>query len=71
MIPNDEQCKKCEQEIREEVLDVIDLECQEIKSRIESSAMGSPLSERDRGRIIGILDVRVKIESLRQRKGAP
>ena len=53
------------QATRKELLDVLDLECEEIKSRIESSAMGQPLSEKSRGRIIGILDVRVKIKSLR------
>ena len=50
---------------RERVLEVVDIECQEIQSRIESSAMGNPLSERERGRIIGILDIRVKLDSLR------
>jgi hypothetical protein len=49
--------------------DIIDIEIREIQSRIESSAMGSPLSERERGRIIGLLDVRVKLESLRQQAG--
>jgi len=50
---------------RERMLEVVDIECQEIQSRIESSAMGNPLSERERGRIIGILDIRVKLDSLR------
>ena len=57
--------QKHDTSIRNATLDTLDLECQEIKSRIESSAMGSPLSERERGRIIGVLDVRIKIESLR------
>jgi len=50
--------------VKTHMLEILDLECQEIQSRIESSAMGSPLSERERGRIIGKLDVRVKIKSL-------
>jgi len=53
------------QAAREELLDILDLECEEIKSRIESSAMGQPLSEESRGRIVGLLDARVKIKSLR------
>ena len=57
--------------IRNATLDTLDLECQEIKSRIESSAMGSPLSERERGRIIGVLDVRIKIESIRTQQEHP
>lgn len=58
--------KQHDNQIRNATLDVLDLECQEIKSRIESSAMGKPLSERERGRIIEILDVRIKIKSLRK-----
>jgi len=59
---HDKAIRKAE---RERVLEVVDIECQEIQSRIESSAMGNPLSERERGRIIGILDIRVKLDSLR------
>jgi len=52
------------------VLDGLDIELDEIKSRIESSAMGWPLSERSRGEIIGLLHVREKIKYLRQ-AGSP
>ena len=54
-----------------DVLDVLDLELQEIKSRIESSAMGQPLSERSRGEIIGLLHAREKIKYLRQSAKEP
>jgi len=59
------QCDIIRKAEQKRVLEVVDIECQEIQSRIESSAMGNPLSERERGRIIGILDIRVKLESLR------
>ena len=51
---------------RDKVLDGLDIELDEIKSRIKSSAMGWPLSERSRGEIIGLLHVREKIKYLRQ-----
>ena len=47
-------------------LDVLDIELEATKSRIESSAMGQPLSERSRGEIIGLLHAREKIKYLRQ-----
>jgi hypothetical protein len=53
---------------REKVLDVLDIELDEVKSRIESSAMGQPLSERSRGEIIGLLHTREKIKYLREGK---
>ena len=59
------QCDIIRKAEQKRVLEVVDIECQEIQSRIESSAMGNPLSERERGRIIGILDIRVKLDSLR------
>lgn len=69
-IPNDEQCRICEQAIRkdatEKVLDTLNIELDEVKSRIESSAMGQPLSERSRGEIIGLLHAREKIKYLRK-----
>ena len=60
--PYEEEIKRA---AREDLLDILDLECEEIKSRIVSSAMGQPLSEESRGRIIGLLDARIKIKSLR------
>jgi len=63
-----EAAKQARKAEREQVLDAFGVELQEIKSRIESSAMGKPLSERERGRIIGILDARVKLESLRSKE---
>ena len=70
-IKAEQSCKECKEhdaairkEEREKVLDTFDLELQEIKSRIESSAMGEPISEQNRGRIIGLLDARSKLKSL-------
>ena len=69
-IPTDEQCRICEQAIRKDatgkVLDTLNIELDEVKSRIESSAMGQPLSERSRGEIIGLLHAREKIKYLRK-----
>ena len=57
---------------RDKVLDVLDIELDKIKSRIESSTMGQPLSERSRGEIISLLHAREKIKYLRQSKaGSP
>ena len=66
-----DKLSRCYQEIqskRDKVLDVLDIELDEIKSRIESSTMGQPLSERSRGEIIGLLHAREKIKYLRQSK---
>jgi len=55
----------------ETVLEYLDIELEAIKSRIESSAMGQPLSERSRGEIIGLLHAREKIKCLRKKAGEP
>ena len=48
-----------------DIFEILVIELDSIKSRIESSAMGQPLSERSRGEIIGLLDAKIKIEELR------
>ncbi|MBE3136079.1 MAG: hypothetical protein IMZ43_01580 [Thermoplasmata archaeon] len=54
---------------RDKVLDELDVELESVKSRIESSAMGQPLSERSRGEIIGLLYAREKMKYFRSNKG--